>query len=379
VVAAIAVKRVMERHRLPGEIRVIPGVAEELVASRTYMVMENMFADLDVMLSTHVDAGFGTSYGISYLALVSTVFSFQGRSAHGAGSPWLGRSALDAVILTEVGWNFRREHLRPQQRSHAVVVNGGNQPNVVPSEASIWYYFREQDYARVKELHETGRTIAQAAALMTGTTVEERVLGSAWPANMSKPLAERLHQNIEAVGMPQWSPADVALAKAAQRELGVDTVGLRTTVDSLRAVRPGQGGGSDDIAEVSWTVPTVRLTYPANIPGMTAHHWSSTIAMATPIAHKGANAGSRALAMTAMDLLRDGALLEETRRYFREVQTKDLQWVSLIPKGTPPPVHLNAERMVRFRPLLEPLKYDPARFATYLEQLGIEYPTVKKD
>ena len=379
VVAAIATKRVMERHGIPGEIRVIPGVAEELVASRTYMVMDGLFEDMDAMLSTHVSNAFSTGYGISGSGLVSTMFTFHGRSAHSAGSPWRGLSALDAVELMNVGWNFRREHLRLQQRSHYVVTNGGNQPNVVPSEASVWYYFRELDYPRIKELHEIGQTIAQAAAMMTGTTVEERILGSAWPSNFNKPMAEAMHANILAVGMPEWSEADVALAKAAQRELGADTVGLRTEVQQeLRESQQGMGGGSDDIAEVSWNVPTVRLRYPANIPGMTGHHWSSGIAMATPIAHKGSNHGARVIAMTAIDLLTDPELLEEAWRHFREVQTREYQWVSLIPRGTPPPTHLNRERMERFRPALERLRYDPTRFETYLEQLGVEYPTVRE-
>jgi aminobenzoyl-glutamate utilization protein B len=374
LVAAIALKRVMDRHDLTGEIRVIPGVAEELVASRTYMVMAGMFTDLDAMLSTHVSDAMSTTYGVSGSGLVSTMFTFHGQTAHSAGAPWAGRSALDAVELMNAGWNYRREHLRLQQRSHYVIVSGGNQPNVVPSEASVWYYFRELDYPRIKELHELGRTMAQAATMMTGTTVEERVLGSAWPQTYSKPLAEAMQANIQAVGMPEWSAADAALAKALQRELGRDTTGLKTEVDSLEEADQGMGGGSDDIAEVSWVVPTVRLRYPANIPGAIGHHWSSGVAMATPIAHKGANYASRVVAMTGMDLLTRPALLEEAKRYHREVQTRDIQWESLIPQGTSPPVHLNADRMAGFRGQLAPLRYDPKRYATYLEQLGVDYP-----
>lgn len=380
IVAAIATKRVMERHGIPGELRVIPGVAEELVASRTYMVMAGLFDDMDLMLSTHVSNDMTTSYGISGSGLVSTTYTFKGRSAHAAGAPWLGRSALDAVELMNVGWNFRREHLRLQQRSHYVILDGGSQPNVVPSEATVWYYFRELDYPRIRELHELGTTMATAAAMMTGTTVEERVYGSAWPSNFNKPLAEAMHANIQVVGMPEWSEADEALAKAAQRELGVDTVGLRREVRrELRESEQGMGGPSDDIAEVSWNIPTVRLYYPANIPGMIGHHWSSGIAMATPIAHKGSNYGSRVIAMTAIDALTSPNLLEEAKTYFAEVQTREYQWTSLIPEGTPPPIHLNEERMAKYRPLIEPLIYDPSRYGTYLEQLGIEYPTVRRE
>lgn len=379
VVAAIAVKRVMERHRLPGEVRVIPGVAEELVASRTYMVTAGMFRDMDAMLSTHVDSDFRTAYGISGSGLVSTTYTFGGRSAHSAGSPWSGRSALDAVELMNAGWNYRREHLRLQQRSHYVIPNGGSQPNVVPSEATVWYYFRELDYPRIRALHALGDTIAAAAAMMTSTTHEQRVYGSAWPQNYNRPLAERMHANILAVGMPEWSEADQALARAVQKEVGADSViGLRTKLRrELEEARQGTGGGSDDIAEVSWNVPTVRLRYPANIPGLPGHHWSNAISMATPIAHKGANHGARVVAMTAVDLLTDPRLLEAARRYFNEVQTKEYKWVSLVPPGTEPPVFLNEERMARYRRRLEKLRYDPARYATYLEQLGIRYPTLR--
>jgi aminobenzoyl-glutamate utilization protein B len=379
VVAAIATKRVMERHGIQGTLKVIPGVAEELVASRNYMVTAGMFADMDVMLSTHISNRMSTTYGISGSGLVSTQFTFHGTSAHSAGSPWSGRSALDAAELMDIGWNFRREHLRLHQRSHSIIAHGGNQPNVVPSEATVWYYFRELDYPRIKELHELGQTMAQASAMMTGTTVTERVLGAAWPSNMSRPLAEVMHAAILEVGMPDWTDEDQALAKAAQAMMGRDTAGLVTEVpDSLRESSQGMGGGSDDIAEVSWNVPTVRLRYSGNIPGMTGHHWSSGIAMATPIAHKGANYGSRVVALTAITVAVDGDLVEEAWRYHREVTTRDYTWESLIPSGTDPPIHLNAEKMERYRPMLEPLIYDEDRFDSYLEQLGISYPVLSK-
>jgi len=388
IIGAIATKRVMEEHGLEGTLVVIPGVAEELVSSRTYMVNAGLVEGIDVMLSTHISSGFSTAWGISGSGLVSTRFTFHGTSAHGAGSPWAGRSALDAVELMNVGWNFRREHLRLQQRSHYMIPNGGNQPNVVPSEASVWYYFRELDYERIKELHELGQTMAEAAAMMTGTTVTERVFGAAWPSSMSKPLAELMHANILEVGMPEWSDQDQQLARAVQEMQGVlgETSrrgnvldGLPTELTSVELTESdqGMGGGSDDIAEVSWNIPTIRLRYPGQIPGTTGHHWSSSISMATPIAHKGANYGARVIAMTAIELVANPAHVEEAWKYHREVTTADQQWESLIPLDTEPPIFLNEEKMARYRPLLEALRYDPERFDTYLEQLGITYPTVR--
>jgi aminobenzoyl-glutamate utilization protein B len=377
VTAAVVVKQLMEKYKLPGTLRVYPGVAEELLASRTYMVLAGLFRDVDAMLSCHISSDFGAGYGPVGSGLVSTQYTFHGRSAHAAGAPWAGRSALDAVELMDVAWNFRREHLRPEHRSHYVIVNGGDQPNVVPPVATVWYFFREWDYERIRELHEIGTRIANAAALMTDTTMTERVLAATWPGYFNKPLAEALHANIKRVGMPEWSEADEKLARAAQAELKVKPQGMSKEIRELRPPGTERGGaGSDDIAEVSWNLPTVVLRFPGNIPGMIAHHWSSGIAMATPIAHQGSTAGAKAQALTALDLLLSPELLAAARQYLAE-QTKDIQWKSLIPEGTQPPIELNREKMERFRGQLQKLRYDPAKYKSYLEQLGIEYPAVK--
>lgn len=373
ITAALAVKELMERYKIPGTLRIYPGVAEELLASRTYMVLAGLFRDLDAMLSCHISSDFSTAYGPSGSGLVSTEYTFLGRSAHAAAAPWAGRSALDAVELMNIGWNYRREHLRPEHRSHYVIVEGGDQPNVVPPRARVWYFFREWDYERIRELHEIGTRIAAAAAQMTDTTMSERVLAATWPGHFNRPLAEALYANIRRVGMPQWSEADEKLARAAQAELKVKVQGLRKQITELRPPSEApSGAGSDDIAEVSWNVPTVVLRFPGNIPGMIGHHWSSAIAMATPIAHKGATAGAKAQALTALDLLLDPELLKKAKEYFAE-QTRQTQWKSLIPEGTLPPVHLNREKMERFRPELRKLRYDPTRYKSYLEQLGVVY------
>jgi aminobenzoyl-glutamate utilization protein B len=376
VTAALIVKSLMQKYNIPGTIRIYPGVAEELLGSRTYMVNAGLFRDVDVMLSSHIASDFGTDFGARGSGLVSTQYTFSGRSAHSAGSPWAGRSALDAVELMNIGWNFRREHLRPEHRSHYVITHGGDQPNVVPPVATVWYFFREWDYERIRSLHETGTKIANAAAQMTDTTMAERVIGAAWPGHYNKPIAQALYENIKRVGIPEWSEADQQLAKAAQKEMGAKEEGLRTDVRELREPAPFTSAGSDDIAEVSWNLPTVVLRYPGNIPGMIGHHWSSGIAMATPIAHKASTAGAKAYAMTAIDLLTRPELLRAAKDYFAE-QTKTTKWQSLIPPGTKPPILTNKDKMERFRPELDKLRYDPGRYKTYLEQLGIKYPTVK--
>ena len=171
ILAAIAVKKVMEREHLSGTIKLWPGVAEELLATKAYYVRAGVFSNVDVVLFAHVADNFGASMGPTTTnGLISVEYSFKGESAHAAGAPWRGRSALDAVELMDIGWNFRREHLRLATRVHNVITNGGDQPNVVPPNATVWYYYREADYDHIMDLWRIGDNMAQAAALMTDTT-----------------------------------------------------------------------------------------------------------------------------------------------------------------------------------------------------------------
>lgn len=379
VTAAIVLKQLMEKYGLSGTLRIYPGVAEELVAAKAFMVRAGLFKDVDIMLGVHVGSEFATSWGQppSNSGLISVMYTFRGVAAHSAGAPWRGRSALDAVELMNLAWNMRREHMRPQQRSHYVITSGGDQPNVVPEEATVWYFLRELDYQHIQEMFEAANTIARAAASMTGTTVSWRIVGSAWPNHFNKVIAEVQQKNIEAVGMPVWSEDDQKLAKALQRELGQKAEGLKDKITPLEAPKEPRGGGSDDVGDISWNVPMVYMRYPANIPNLPGHHWANAVAMATPIAHKGSLAGAKAQVMTALDFLLNPKLVDEAWKYFREVQTKDVKYQPLISASDQPPIELNREKMEKFVPELRRYYYDPSRYATYLEQLGIRYPTVK--
>lgn len=382
ITAAIAVKRIMEREKIPGTLKIWPGVAEELVGTKAYLVRAGVFRDVDAVIFTHVASNLGTSYANEGgSGLVSVSFTFEGETAHAAGAPWRGKSALDAVELMDIGWNFRREHLRLNQRSHYVITDGGDQPNVVPRTATVWYYFREITYPRIKEMFDIGRSMAEGAALMTGTKLARvRVLGSAWPRHFNRPIAEAMDRNIRAVGLPAWDDKDQTLAKAVQEEVGAEPKGLDTALDSLNRGIPddkNMGGGSDDIGDISWNVPTVTLRYPANIPNLPGHHWSNAIAMATPIAHKGSTAGAKVTAMTLLDLLLMPGLVDSAWTYFRDVQTKDQQYQSLMSAEDTPAIESNTAIMARYREQMRPFYYDPARYRTYLEQLGITYPTLR--
>ena len=393
VTAALVLKEIMERENISGTLMLWPGVAEELVATKAYLVREGAFDAVDMVFFTHVSDNLNVSWGdAAGNGLVSVEHTFTGKAAHGASAPWRGRSALDAVELMNTGWNFRREHLRLPTRIHYVITNGGDQPNVVPPLASVWYFYRELDYEHIKRLYEIGETISQAAAAMTDTEVASRILGSAWPRHFNKVIAEATYENIVRVGLPKWSEADVALALALQEEMGFDpedetrgtpwsgVAGLRTELTEIRgpAPQPRTGGGSDDIGDISWVVPTVTIRYPANFAtGGGGHHWSSAVAMATPIAHKGSTAGAKVLALTALDFLLDPEKVQAAWSYFRDVQTKDREYTPFISQSDSPAVHLNTEIMGEFREEMKKHYYDPSKFDTYLEQLGVEYPTVR--
>ncbi|MEX2153358.1 MAG: amidohydrolase [Gemmatimonadaceae bacterium] len=383
ITAAIAVKKIMERERIPGTIHLWPGVAEEQIGTKAYFVRDGMFKDVDAVLFSHVSSDLNVSWGQSgQMALISAEFLFKGTSAHAAGAPWRGRSALDAVELMNAGWNYRREHIRPQHRSHYVIKDGGDQPNVVPPSASVWYYFREMDEQGVRALFALADTIARAAAMMASVQLDTvRILGSAWPGYFSKPIAMAMHDNIKMVGLPRWDERDHTLARGIQRELGSQARGLDTTLSREPGgpvVNP-QGGGSDDIGDISWNVPTVTLRFPSNIPGLPGHNWSSAIAMATPIAHKGATAGAKVQAMTMLDLYLKPTIVTQAWDFFRSVQTAQTKYTPFIRPTDRPAIWLNREIMARYKPELRRYYYDPTKYKTYLEQLAITYPTVKAE
>ena len=383
VAAALAVKEIMIREKISGTLELWPGVAEEQMAGKAFLVRAGVFKNADVVLFCHVGNDMGVSWGQSgSTALISALFKFKGSSAHAAGAPWRGKSALDAVMLMGQSWEFHREHMELQQRSHYVIPDGGDQPNVVPSTASIWFYFRNNDYEKTTAMFEDAKKMAQGATLMTGTQLDTvMMIGSGWSGHFSRPVAEAMYANIKRVGMPKWDENDQALAKGLQRELGQRESGLLLEGGRLGGpVRDDQrtGGGSDDIGDVAWNVPTITLNYPSNIPGTPGNNWANAIAMATPIAHKGVVAGAKVQAMTILDLLLTPQAIADAKDYFTNVQTKTVQYKPFFAATDQPPIWLNKEIMAKYRPEMMKFYYDSKKFPTYLDQLGIKYPIVKK-
>jgi aminobenzoyl-glutamate utilization protein B len=387
VAAAITAKEVMQKHGILGRLMVWPGVAEELLAAKAFYVRDGVFDGVDANIFSHVSWDLGTSYGPSgNNGMVSVEYTFHGRAAH-AGAPWNGRSALDGVELMDIAWNIRREHLPLTQRSHYVITNGGDQPNVVPDLASVWYYFREADFQAIRELFALGNTISEAAAMATETNVTRRVLGYAAPTYGNKPMAEAAYENMKIVGLPKWSDDDIAFSKAVQEAniasflRGNKVKPLATEPQPL--TRPDvcgapRGGGSDDIGDVMWTVPTITVGYPSNIPNIIGHHVTAAMVMATPIAHKGAVTGAKVVGMTVLDLMTDPELLASAKDYFNNVQLKDAKYDSVLTPNDTPAIHLNKELMDRIRPEMSKYYYDPKKYSSYLEQLGIPYPNLPR-
>ena len=393
IVTALVIKKIMERDKISGTLMLWPGVAEEQLGTKAYYVREGYFKNVDACIFTHVADNLVVGYGdAGYNGMISVKFTFEGQAAHAGAAPWRGRSALDAVELMNIGWNFRREHLELTQRSHYVIPDGGDQPNVVPSKASVWYYFRERTYPDIRKLFDIGVKVAEGASLMTDTKFTYEILGSAWPGHFSKPIATAMYENIKQIGLPVWTDQDQMLAKAVQIEMKSPKIeGLAIKLDSIGLpadVKPvtmggtqmlAMRGGSDDISDISWSVPTVVLRYPSNIPNLPGHHWSNAISMATPIAHKGIIAGAKAEATTLIDLLLKPELIKEAWDYYKNEQTREIQYTPLVGPGDSPAIYLNKNIMEQFKPQLKKYYYDPAKYKTYLDQLGINYPTLRDD
>jgi aminobenzoyl-glutamate utilization protein B len=388
IISAIEVKKIMEREKLSGTLVIWPGVAEELVGTKAWYIRDGYFKNVDACIFTHVASNLGVSWGdAGNNGLVSVEFKFEGSSAHSAGAPWRGKSALDAVELMNIAWNYKREHMKPTQRSHYVVTDGGDQPNVVPSKAAVWYYLRERNYEDIKAMYDEAKLYAKSVADMTGTKVTHRLLGTAWPGHFNKAIAEATYKNIQVVGLPKWDSADQQLAYAVQKLVnapkkdsrGNPINGLATKLDSINGpVQFSWGSGSDDIADIAWNVPTITLRYPSNIPGTPGHNWADAIAMATPIAHKGVVAGAKVVSATVIDMLTNPKIIADAWEYHKNVQTRDVKYTPFVDSTTPPATHLNTKIMEQFRPALKKYYYDPAKYSTYLEQLGIKYPQLEK-
>jgi aminobenzoyl-glutamate utilization protein B len=349
VAAIIALKKTMETYKIPGTVKFFGSPAEETIISRPYMVRAGVFNDVDAVIDNHASSELSTSYGVNGNALISAVFTFKGKTAHAAGAPWSGRSALDGVELMNVATNYLREHLHYTHRLHYVVIEGGEAPNVVPDKASVWYYIRNTD-ERLEAMYERVLDCAKGAAMATGTTLDTvTVLTATHQRHANKTLAEAIQANIELIGMPTWSETEHNFAKALQKELGGKETGYPTEPRKLSVPSGIQvGGGSSDVGEVTLVAPTATINFPGIVPGAISHHWSYVASSFGSAAWKGLNAGAKAISASALDLLIDPNLLEEVVKEFKEYM-KDRPYRSFLPPDAQPPLELNKQLMDKYR------------------------------
>jgi aminobenzoyl-glutamate utilization protein B len=350
VASALAAKAALGRFGLSGTIKVFGGPAEEQLISRPYFVRDGWFDDVDVAFHNHIGGEFSASHGLLQSALISAIFTFHGETAHAGTAPWKGRDALDAVVLMDTGMAQHREHMQPSMRAHRVITHGGDQPNVIPRHASVWWFFRDSSAEGARGLFEKAKKIAAGAATMTDTEFDVEVLSAVWPLRANRTLAELMQRAIARVGMPAWTAEEQAFARALQGKANVAAEGLRTEIKRSSGAAV-QRASANDAGDISWKVPMAKFYFPANVPNLNFHHWAAGAPLATSIAHNGAVAGAKALAAAVIECLTDPAVVAEAKESFRQ-ETAGVAFKSLLPPNQKPPTALNHPLMEKFRPAM---------------------------
>lgn len=347
IAAAIEVKNYMECHHMPGTIRVVGTPAEETVGTKAYMVRDGVFEDVDACLGYH-SSSFNAVETFGMMACKAIIFSFTGRAAHAGAAPHLGRSALDACELMNVGVNYLREHVKQEVRMHWCYENaGGKSANVVPPFASIKYILRARDSVDLKDVCDRVINISAGAALMTGTTCEIKTELGISNYVVNETLGRLCSKVMALVGGPHFDEKDYALAEKFyqtftedDRDAGMLRINFSypdgekyRNVRLLEDVAPftpcnGMIGGGSDLGDISWVVPTVHFwttTYANGTPG---HSWQQTAQVATPIAYKGMLFAAKTLALSGLVLLDSPELLEKAKAELK-AKTGD-KYISLL-------------------------------------------------
>ena len=339
--AAVAVSRAMEAGNLKGTIRFYGTPAEEAAGGKNYMLEAGLFKDVDILLGWH--PGARTQANFEYSKAVTEVrFKFKGVAAHASSAPHLGRSALDGVELMDVGVNFMREHVKEDSRIHYVITKGGGQPNVVPADAESWYYIRANKHQDVLDMFEWISHIAEGAALMSRTQVEIQVADDSHEVLANRPLAEAIDRNLHLVGPPKFTEEERTLARKMQEPLkGNFQVAFAENIEPLPD-QPAQGLYSTDLGNVSWNVPSGSLgvvSYPFGVP---IHSWQVAACAGMSIGQKAIDVAAKTLAGTAIDLFKNPALVEASKKDFQE-RKKGYNYRLLLPPNRKAPVFQEAQ------------------------------------
>ncbi|OGD27289.1 MAG: peptidase M20 [Candidatus Aminicenantes bacterium RBG_19FT_COMBO_65_30] len=332
--AALAVKDLMAEGKLKGTIRFYGTPAEEAVGGKVYMAREGLFKDLDVCLTWHPGDKTRVSVDGSQ-AIVDFIVEFSGKTAHAAGDPWNGRSAVAGLEFFTTGLNRMREFVKPTVRMHYSIMNGGDVPNVVPAYAKLWCWLRDSKGAGVDQLLSRTRRIAEGAAMMAEVESKLTVQGGDWETLVNIAGEKVMFANLTWLGPIQFTPEEQEFAKEIQRVTGVDPKGLDGAVQPWAAPKPDPEGGSTDVGDVSWIVPTLSMnatTAPVDAPW---HAWPVVACGGMSIGHKGLVYAAKVLAATMVDLFEDAKTLQAIQAEFRE-KTKGVVYKPFIPDGPPP-------------------------------------------
>ncbi|GGG72313.1 amidohydrolase [Paenibacillus radicis (ex Gao et al. 2016)] len=353
VAAAIALKHGIDSEGLAGTIRYYGCPAEEVLSGKTFMARAGVFDGLDAALTWHPGTSNAT-WSTPTSALTSIQFNFEGKAAHAGAAPHLGRSALDAVELMNVGANYLREHVPDGSRIHYTITNGGEAPNIVPAEAGVWYYLRGANRAQVDELLERLLKIAQGAALMTETAVTWEIKAGAYGLNVNHALNQLLSDQHEQAGPLVFTEEDQRLAASLaatlepavrqlserfRQEQGLEgTDLLPTAFINPRPVAGRTGGGSTDVGDVSWITPVGQITTTCAPFGVQVHTWQATASFGSAIGLKGMQHAAKLLALAAYELLTDGGEQLRLARHEFTRSTEGKPYVPAIPPEVQAPV-----------------------------------------
>lgn len=333
--AAIALRQLMEAEGLKGTVKLFGTPAEETVIGKVYMAKAGVFDGLDAVLEWH-PGGTNEVRNQTGRAMNSFEVEFFGQAAHGAADPWNGRSALDAVEMMNYAVNMMREHVKPTARIHYVIPNGGDAPNVVPEYAKVWYFVRDINRAEVKKYYDRILKIAEGAALATETTHKVHLITGVYEYLLNRPLQEALQKNLELVGAPQYTEAEQEFARSLQRATGKEEKGFNDKIKPLPD-KPGEvEGGSTDVADVSWIVPTAGFRVTTAAEDAPWHSWATTACTGTRAGRKGAVVAAKVIAATGVDLLTNPTLVKEAKAFFLK-GTEGKPYQSPVPTDQKPP------------------------------------------
>jgi aminobenzoyl-glutamate utilization protein B len=352
--AALAIAEAIRAGDVEGTVVLFGTPNEEGVVGKAFMARDGIFDGLDACLHWHPGDENKVPTGETGNDLTSFLVAFRGETAHSAGSPWKGRSALDAIELMGVMSNYYREHLHPSARIHYVIMDGGKAPNVVPDFAKAWYYLRGGSREMVDEMYERAQKMAQAAAMATATSHELRLFTSINHLRNNAEGAKVMHANLQLIGPPEFSEAEQGFAKTIQRAIEREEEGLSTAIEPLERPKARDldyyiGSGSTDVAEVSLITPTVGLrtvTFVKETPG---HHWANVACAGHTIGAKGLRVATKVLAATAVDLMAQPDTLAAMRAELEET-TEGKPYVSSIPAEVVPPTLPNPREQPDWSP-----------------------------